>query len=323
MSITRLLIVLFVLVTFTLPAMAEDAAKSADKPADQAVDTPTTQPAKPTDEAPRQTIQEEMKLITSVVQVLDRRSSIKSILNSCMVELLFIGKPLELVIGVDHIDLSKAVDDKGNDLIDTQKQVNRSLGQDDMLRNSGSQPANSTGMTVQLKNPPRDASQIKTLKGIAHFVLKSVEGKDYVNLTDFLEPSGKAIASDALKDRGVELTYLPPQWIKDWAAKKGDELTSGILPAHEMAGLLPLIEGLSKQSQTVTLIPMLVNDPKKQLAQVQVTSKDGPLRRIQFETVTVFVSMTGKPQSPTLEVNLKSDDTTMSLPFEITDIPLP
>ena len=109
----------------------------------------------------------------------------------------------------------------------------------------------------------------------------------------------------------------------DWAAKKGDELTSGILPAHEMAGLLPLIEGLSKQSQTVTLIPMLVNDPKKQLAQVQVTSKDGPLRRIQFETVTVFVSMTGKPQSPTLEVNLKSDDTTMSLHFEITDIPLP
>lgn len=324
MPITRPLIVLLTLVILTWPVMAEETDQVADKPAHTATNV-DTQPAPQiqTPDAPKPTIEEEMKLITSVVQILDRRSSIQSILNSCMVELLFIGKPLETVIGVDHIDIAKASDNLDNDLIKKKSQTNRELGQDDMLQGSGAQLNNSTGMTLQLKNPSRNATHIKTIKGIAHFVLKTVEGKDYVNLTDFMEPTGKPIVCDTLTDRGVQLIYLPPQWIKDWAAKKGDDTTANIIPSQEMAGLLPLIEGLSQQSQTVTLIPLLVNDPQKQLAKIQITSKIGSLRRIQFEQVTVFVSLRGKPQNPILEVNLKSDDTMMSLPFEITDIPLP
>lgn len=313
---TRLLLVVLTLAILSQQVLAEDA--TTDTINTDQTQQPAVEPTKP-----KLDIEQEMKLITSVVQVLDRRSSIQSILNNCMVELLFIGKPLEQVIGVDHIDLKEAVDDLGNDLIDKKSQPNRELGQDELLRGTSAQPANSTGMTIRLKNPSRKATQIKTVKGIAHFILKSVEGKDYVHLTDFMQETGKPIDTKALTDRGVELTYLPPKWIADWAAKKGDDTTSGIIPSQEMAGLLPLIEGLSQQAQSVTLIPLLVNDPKNQLAQIQVTSKTAALRRIQFEHVTVFVSLTGKPESPTLEVNLKSDETTMSLPFEISEIPLP
>jgi hypothetical protein len=239
-----------------------------------------------------------------------------------MVELLFIGKPLELVVGVDRIDLTQAVDDKGNDLINKKTQTNRNIGQDDLLIAGSGQPANAAGMSIMLKNPARDATQIQTIKGIAHFVLKSVEGKDYVHLTDFMKETGKPIPADALTSRKVQITYLPPQWIEDWAAKKNEDKTS-IIPDAEMSGLLPLIQGISKQSGNVTLIPMLIMDPDKQLARVQITSKAGPLRQIQFDHVTVYVSLQGEPEIPTLEVNLKSDDNTLSLPFEIGDIPLP
>jgi hypothetical protein len=320
MSITRPLIVLLTLMALTLSVWAEESQAPKDEKPEaksQAVEKVDAKADVKSD-----AVDAEMKLITSVVQVLDRRSSIDSILNHCTVELLFIGKPLEQVIGVDHIDLTEAFDDAGHDLIDRKTQPNRELGQDDLLRNSGKQPANSAGMSINLKNPPRASKQIKSLRGIASFVLKSVEGKDYVSLSDFLEETGKPIASDALKTRGVELVYLPALWIKQWATDKANA-KSQLLPADEMAGLLPLIEGVSQQSGTVTLIPLLITDPQKQLAQVQITTPRGNLRKIQFEHVTVFVSLTGAPTQPTLEVNLKSEQTMMKLPFEITEIPLP
>lgn len=323
MSIPRSLIVLLALTVLSVPAWAEQT--ETDKTEQDKAKPQAVEKVDKTDKADKDTstdIAPQMKLVTSVVQVMDRRSSIDSILNHCTVELLFIGKPLEQVIGVDHIELSKATDDAGNDLIDKKLQPNRDLGQDDLLRGGAKGPANSAGMSIHLKNPPRSATQIKQLSGIATFVLRSVEGKDFVKLTDFLEQTGKPIACDALKDRGIELIYLPPQWIRDWAAKK-DQDVKRPLPAEELAGLLPLIEGVAKQAGTVTLIPMLIKDPKQQLAQVQITTPRGKLRKIQFEHVTVFVSLAGQPDDATLEANLKSDDTTMQLPFGITDVPLP
>ncbi|MFG0247306.1 MAG: hypothetical protein ACF8OB_00350 [Phycisphaeraceae bacterium JB051] len=292
------------------------------------VDTRAMHPAAVNESDPKpkldikETVNDELKLITSVVQVMDRRSSIQSILNQCMVELLFIGKPLELVIGVDRVQLTEAIDDKGNDLIKQKSQPNRNIGQDDLLSSAGGKPTNAAGMTIKLKNPPREAKQIQSIKGIAHFILKSVEGKDYVHLSDFMNETGKPIPAEALKNRKVQITYLPPQWIKDWAAEKNTEKTS-IIPDAEMSGLLPLIEGISKQSGNVKLIPLLIMDPDKQIARVQITSKAGPLRQIQFDHVTVYVSLQGEPENAMLEVNLKSDDNTLSLPFEIGEIPLP
>jgi hypothetical protein len=329
MPINRLLIALLTLtLCFTSIVQAQDQTQPADetiaKPDTRQMHPAAAESEKPETQAikPRLDVKDEIKLITSVVQVMDRRSSIQSILNQCMVELLFIGKPLELVVGVDRIDLTQAVDDKGNDLINKKTQTNRNIGQDDLLIAGSGQPANAAGMSIMLKNPARDATQIQTIKGIAHFVLKSVEGKDYVHLTDFMKETGKPIPADALTSRKVQITYLPPQWIEDWAAKKNEDKTS-IIPDAEMSGLLPLIQGISKQSGNVTLIPMLIMDPDKQLARVQITSKAGPLRQIQFDHVTVYVSLQGEPEIPTLEVNLKSDDNTLSLPFEIGDIPLP
>ncbi len=332
MPINRLFIAFLTLTLCLSSVYAQDETQPVDEPTAKPDTRQMHQAAATSDEAAsndikpelasKDKIKDELKLITSVVQVMDRRSSIQSILNQCMVELLFIGKPLELVIGVDRVELSQAVDDKGNDLINKKSQPNRNIGQDDLLNSANGQPANAAGMTIKLKNPPRDATQIQSIKGIAHFILKSVEGKDYVHLTDFMNETGKPIPADALKNRKVQIVYLPPQWIKDWAAKKNTDKTS-IIPDAEMSGLLPLIQGISKQSGNVALIPLLIMDPDKQIARVQITSKAGPLRQIQFDHVTVYVSLQGEPENATLQVNLKSDDNTLSLPFEIGEIPLP
>lgn len=320
MSITRFLIVMLMTVLLAAPAFAVDP----DEKPQTVEEKPQAVEAKPqtVDEAKPQTVEPQAKLITSVVQVLDRRSSINSILNHCTVELLFIGKPLEKVIGVDHIILTEALDDAGNDLIDKTRQPNRQLGQEDLLRSTSSQPANSAGMSINLKNPPRDAKAIKTLSGTAHFVLRAVEGKDFVRLGNFLDPTGKPITSDTLKDRGIELIYLPPQWIKDWATQS-DDTKKRLIAAEELAGILPLIEGTANQAANMTLIPILVSDSKMQLAQIQINTPQGPLRRIQYEHITVFVNLTGPVTDPVLEVNLKSNETTLTRDFQINDIPLP
>jgi len=312
MQINRPLLLLLALVFVSLPTWANESQSKI--PATQ----PTTQPV---ETAPGLEIENELKIITSVIQVLDRRSSIDSILKHCSIELLFIGKSMSQVIGVDHIQLTHAIDDLGNNLIKKENQANHSLGQENMLRSSKA-PVNSASMSVILKSPPRQATQIKSLKGKASFVLKTVEGKNYVRLTNFMQETGKPIKADALKDRDVQVTYLPPQWIQNWATKQ-DGQKSRLLPADELAGLLPLIQGLRQQASSVMLVPMLINDPNKQLAQIQITTPQGNLRKIQFDQVTVFVSLAGVPETSTLEINLKSDETLMTLPFEIRDIPLP
>ena len=314
MQINRPLIVLLALAFVSLPTWANES--QSKRPTTQPAPQPATQPAEKTPQ-----IEDELKLITSVIQILDRRSSIDSILNHCSIELLFIGKPMSQVIGVDHIQLTYAIDDLGNNLIKKENQTNHSLGQENML-SSRKAPLSSASMSVILKNPPRLATQIKSLKGIANFVLKTVEGKDYVRLTNFMQETGKPIRADALKDRDVQVTYLPPQWVHDWATKQEGQKNQP-LPADELAGLLPLIQGLTQQASSVMLVPMLINDPNKQLAQIQITTPQGNLRKIQFDHITVFVSLTGEPATSTLEINLKSGETLMTLPFEISDIPLP
>ena len=127
MPINRLLIMFLTLTLCITAVYAQDEPQPANEPIAKP-DTRAMHPAAAkSDEAAakdikpkldlKEPVADELKLITSVVQVMDRRSSIQSILNQCMVELLFIGKPLELVIGVDRVELTQAVDDKGNDLI--------------------------------------------------------------------------------------------------------------------------------------------------------------------------------------------------------------
>lgn len=274
----------------------------------------TTQPA-----TSQPAVVDEMKLNTTVLQVNDRRSNIPSILRHCWVDLLFENPLLSQVIDIHQITLTQAIDDLGQDLIQEKNQKNRSLGQNDFLDHQDS--ANCVNMSVILKNPARQAKQIKTLRGIAHFVLQSVEGQDFVVINDFLEPTHKPLKNELLAKRNVQLVYLPPNLISHWAVAK--KTTHKFVSQAELAGLLPFIQGISRQSDAIAMIPIAMIDPDEQVALVEISTPQGSLKTMQFEHVKIFLSMTGMPVNPVLKVNLKSEATMLKLPFEIHDIELP
>ena len=280
----------------------------------QTIHAQTTQPA-----TSQPAVVDAMKLNTSVLAINDRRSSIPSVLQHCSVDLLFESPLLSQVIGIDQITVTKAIDNLGNDLVQNKQQKNRSLGQDNFL--SSHNPANSVNLSVILKNPARQAKQIKTLRGIAHFVLQSADGEDSIAIADFLEPTNEPVKNELLAKRNVQLVYLPPAWISQWATAK--KAKHPFVSQEELAGLLPLIQGISKQSDRIKLIPIAVVDPDEQVALIQISTLQGQLKKMQFEHITVFLSMTGMPENPVMQVNLKSEATTMKLPFEVHEIELP
>ncbi len=256
-----------------------------------------------------------LTITARVANVTDRRSQRSSILSGCTVDLIFGGPATQNAMAVEEIVLTQVIDDTGVNLIDKPLVRNPNLGDDD--------PGSPMRMPLRLKNPARHAKKIAHLEGLVRLAMPSEAGVGLVSLENFTATPGKLLADDELVNRQVKLCYLTPQMLRDATV---ETLAIPILP-EELAAIRPLID---RSNKDITLIPILIHDPDKQIVKMQMLTNlgqpspaMGKLRKISFASITLFLSLRGEPSEPTLEIHLKSDKTAVTVPFKVSNIPLP
>lgn len=99
-----------------------------------------------------------------------------------------------------QVDVTKAVDDCGRDLIDPQKE-NDAFKNSHLVENSGF-----TDVSLNLKSPARTATLIRELSGEARLFVPKNDPDSTVKVERFESRAGKPVVSRVLSAAGIEIT---------------------------------------------------------------------------------------------------------------------
>lgn len=260
-----------------------------------------------------------------VGQVNDRRSS--GSFSSLNLTLQLPSVPTKDV-AASRVFLKAAVDGSGNNLLpDGGDEPQLAPNPYAEYAKDAATPAS---VTIELKNPGRDAKTLKEVRGEIELFMPSRDANSMVAIPKFQSQAGKSFAQKGLKANGVEISLISrAQW--DAERKKRSEVKR---EEAKKEGF----EGEDLDSQVSYFLDMLftpdegdillkVKDPNKRIQEFSYVEASGEAKRVmsrEEEGMVVLSTWGAKPEPDTsLRISMKTEKNLVRYPFVVTDVSLP
>jgi hypothetical protein len=245
--------------------------------------------------------------------------------SECKVELKFTGDAAADAGSVRRVRLTEVTDEVGRDLI--MKGGNeRSAPPFDFGRSSGVLKTE-----VTLRNPSRNATTIKILKGEVELFNPTEANGGHLTISNVLQHPAEPIANPVLAKYGVQLMYLTKE---SYEAKKKEieaQQKTGADAAGQNLGEAfgELFKGMfgGTMSDSKNSIQMYIKDPEKRVIGLKFVDGQGkPLKTNGSFSSADFknIGLSAPPPADTqLIIQFATPASLKSYPFQVENIPLP
>jgi hypothetical protein len=253
----------------------------------------------------------------SVGDVTDNRTT-GAFNAECKVQLKFTGDAAADAQSVRRVQLTEVTDTTGRDLIP--KQTDKMTPR----LNGFGQAGNALSSEVKLRNPSRNATAIKVLKGQVEFFNPTEANGGLLTITNILQHPAEPIHNATLEK--YQLIYLTKA---AYEAKKKElqDQQSGDQKMGEVFG--QLFSGMfgGMMSDSKDSIQLYVHDPDQRIIELNFVDGQGnPLKTTQTWSSEDFRSTSLKSPPPAdtqLRIQLATPESLKSCSFQTENIPLP
>ena len=259
----------------------------------------------------------------SVGDVTDNRTT--SAFNSeCKVELRFTGDAAADAGTVRQVRLTDATDEVGRDLI-PKEDDNNSMGGFDNSHSSGALKTE-----VKLRNPSRNATTIKVIKGEVELFSPTEANGGVLTITNILAHPAEPVQNPALTKYGIQVMYLTKESYeakkKEVAAQQSAGDAAGQKLGEAFGSLFSGMFGgmMSNAKDSITLY---VKDPDKRVISLKFTDAQGKALKTSQSWSSNEFRNTGldavPPADTRLVIQLATPESLKTCPFQVENIPLP
>jgi hypothetical protein len=263
-------------------------------------------------------------LHASVGDVTDNRTT-SSFSSECKLELKFTGDAASDAGTVRRVRVTEALDESGRDLR-SGKEDNDSSSSFGSSRSGGALKAE-----VKLRNPSRNATVIKSLKGEVELFSPSEANGAILTLKDVLKHPAEPIANPVLKKYGIVLMYLTKE---TYEAKKKEIEAQAKASADADGNKLgeafgEMFKGMfgGMMSGSKDALQMYVKDPEKRVVSLEFQDAQGKPLKTRGKWSSNDFQQTELASSPLpdtkLVVQLAVPEAVKKFSFEVRDVPLP
>lgn len=207
-----------------------------------------------------------------VSEVSDRRTTGQFFAGS-EIKLKLVGDALGDIRGVRRIQITKAVDDTGRNLVTDEKISSAGPFGFERIGKVSSQ----IEQTVKLGNPARKASVIKEIIGNIELYAPQKDPNATVTVKNFTAQIGSPLALPDLRQKNIEITVLNKvQYEK--MKKENDERAAKKTPSPEIADALvnvfkQLFSGFMRVGEND--LAFIINDPNSALVDIEINDEHG------------------------------------------------
>ncbi|PYQ27210.1 MAG: hypothetical protein DMF56_20765 [Acidobacteria bacterium] len=261
---------------------------------------------------------------TIVKQVNDRRSNGSFSSLSITMELPNIKST---DVAASRVLVSNAVDDAGGNLLNTEG------GEPQLQPNSRGMYSDNPGpltVDVDLKNPSRKSTSLKSVSGQIELFMPSKDSNSVAEIPKFTSFSGKTLSHKAFKANNVEISLVSEAQLEAERKKLteaktkelkesgyDDETLKSVLSSYtdyllkfDEGDVVLRVKDEGKHIQDIAYI-----DAKGEVKRASINDKDG---------YTVLSTWGEKPEADwKLRVNMKTAKNIVRVPFSLTNVPLP
>ena len=255
----------------------------------------------------------------NVGDVTDNRTT--SAFNSdCKVELKFTGDAAADAQSVRRVLLTEAADTTGRDLIP------RSENQDFPQLMGFGQSSGALSTEVKLRNPSRNATAIKVIKGQAELFNPTEANGGLLTIQNILQHPAEPVQNPVLAKYHIQLIYLTKA-AYDAKKKEIESQQNGDQKLGDAFG--QLFKGMfgGMVSDSKNSIQLYISDPEKRIIDLKFVDGQGnPLKNNQSWSTDSFKSTSFEsppPPDTQLNIQLATPESLKTYSFEVENIALP
>jgi hypothetical protein len=259
-----------------------------------------------------------------VKQVNDRRTNGSFSALSITVELPNIKSK---DVAASRVLVSNAVDDSGKNLIDTE------AGEPQLQPNSRALYSDDPGpasVSVDLKNPARKSTTLKSVSGQIELFMPSKDPNSVAEIPKFTSFSGKTLSHKALKANSVEIALVSEAQLeaerKRLTEAKTKELKDSGYDDETLKSVLSSYTDYLLKFDEGDVV-LRVKDDGKHIQDIAYVDAKGEVKRASIndkDGYTVLSTWGEKPEADwKLRVNMKTAKNIVRVPFSLSNVPLP
>ena len=255
----------------------------------------------------------------SVGDVTDNRTT-GAFSSECKVELKFTGDAAADAQSVRRVQLTEATDTTGRDLIPKKDDENSSH-----FMNFG-QSSGTLSTEVKLRNPSRNATAIKMLKGQVELFNPTEANGGLLTVKGILQHPAEPVQNPALAKYHIQLMYLTKE-AYDAKKKEIESKQNGDQKLGEAFG--QLFKGMfgGMVSDSKDSIQLYISDPDKRIIDLKFVDGQGnPLKNNQSWSTDNFRSTSFEsppPPDTQLKIQLATPESLKTYSFQVENIALP
>jgi hypothetical protein len=234
-------------------------------------------------------------------------------------------------VGAWRALINSAADDSGRDLVEPAEQEPQFETYHQMGMSQGNAPPEPATISLQLRNPDRNAKKVKEVKGAIELYTPSKDPNSTAEVPKFLSLAGKPLAHKALKANGVEIAIVTPAQIDAEKKRLGDakrkEAQADGLEGEGLdqyvASYLEYVISLEESD-----LAARIKDPNKRIYEIAYVDAAGEVKRVSMrnsDTGLTVLSTWGEKAQPDwkLRVSMKTPKNVVRYSFALADVALP
>jgi len=255
----------------------------------------------------------------SVGDVTDNRTT-GAFASECKVGLKFTGDAAADAQSVRRVQLTEATDSTGRDLIP------RSENQDFPQLMGFGQSSGALSTEVKLRNPSRNATAIKVIKGQAELFNPTEANGGLLTIQNILQHPAEPVQNPVLAKYHIQLIYLTKA-AYDAKKKEIESQQNGDQKLGDAFG--QLFKGMfgGMVSDSKNSIQLYINDPEKRIIDLKFVDGQGnALKNNQSWSTDSFKSTSFEsppPPDTQLNIQLATPESLKTYSFEVENIALP
>lgn len=255
----------------------------------------------------------------SVGDVTDNRST-GTFNSDCKVELKLTGDAAADAQSVRRVQLTEATDSTGRDLIPKKEDE---MGSHFM---HFGQSSGALSTEVKLRNPSRNATAIKMLKGQVELFNPTEANGGLLTIKGILQHPAEPVQNPALAKYNIQLMYLTKEAYdakkKEMESQQNGDQKLGAAFGELFKGMFGGMVSDSKNS-----IQLYIKDPDKRIIDLKFADSQGnPLKNNQSWSTDDFKSTsfeTPPPPDTQLKIQLATPESLKTYSFQVENIALP
>jgi hypothetical protein len=240
--------------------------------------------------------------------------------SECKVELKFTGDAAADAQSVRRVQLTEAADTTDRDLIP------KDNGENSPRPFGFGQSGGALSTEVKLRNPSRNATAIKILKGNVELFNPTEANGGLLTIKDILQHPAEPVQNPVLAKYNIQLIYLTKE-AYDAKKKEIESQQSGDQKLGDAFG--QLFKGMfgGMVSDSKNSIQLYINDPDKRIIDLKFVDGQGnPLKSSQSWSTDSFKSTdfdSPPPPDTQLKIQLATPESLTTYSFQVENIALP